>query len=190
MTTRLWLVRHGETDWSASGRLNGWRDIELNPVGRDQARRLRGRLVGHEYAGVWSSDLRRAAETARLAYGPPRLDPRLRELDFGSLEGMRWDELSADMQRSLLEFDGFVAPCGDSVGGMRDRVLDFVESLSAGRQLLFTHGGVIRLLLRMADADERVAPGTLVTVPGWAPSRLFGIARRNGFARTGPLRSR
>ena len=164
MTTRLWLVRHGETDWSASGRLNGWRDVELNATGRNQARSLREGLAGRRYAGVWSSDLRRASETAYLAYGPPVLESRLRELDFGALEGMEWDELSAGVQRGLFDFDGFVAPGGETVDGLRHRVLEFVGTLPDGQHLLFTHGGVIRLLLRPVNSDEGVTPGMVVPV--------------------------
>jgi len=176
-------VRHGETDWTAAGRLSGWRDVELNSVGRDQARGVRGRLAEREYAGVWSSDLRRASETAHLAYGPPVLDPRLREIDFGALEGMRWAELSADRQRGLLDFDGFAAPGGESVDDLRDRVLDFVSSLARGHHLLFTHGGVIRLLLREAASDERVGPGMVV------PIDLFSRAARPGSRACAPWRN-
>ena len=166
MTARLWLVRHGETDWSASGRFTGWREVELNRTGRDKARSLRDELAGRQYEGVWSSDLRRAAQTARIAYGQARPDARLRELDFGALEGMRWDDLPSNLQRDLVGFDRFSAPGGESVAGLRHRVLDFVDSLPAGQHLLFTHGGVIRLLLRLANADDLVAPGSVVTWPG------------------------
>jgi broad specificity phosphatase PhoE len=87
MSTRLWLVRHGATDWSDAGRLNGWTDVPLNERGRLQARSLAERLAGRQFAAVWSSDLMRAIETAQLAVGEPVPDGRLRELGFGSLEG-------------------------------------------------------------------------------------------------------
>ena len=132
MTVSLWLVRHGETAWGAAGRLTGWTDIELSDVGRRQALALRARLAGQTFAGTWSSDLRRAAETARLAYGAARADQRLRELDFGILEGRRWAELSAADQARLIRFEGFVAPGGESVQAMRARILDFVADLPPG----------------------------------------------------------
>jgi probable phosphoglycerate mutase len=167
MSARLWLVRHGATDWSDAGRLNGWTDVPLNDRGRLQARSLAERIEGREFAGVWSSDLARAADTARLALREPVLDPRLRELDFGALEGSRWEECQLHVQRALAAFDGFQAPGGESVAGLRSRVLRLVESLPEGDHLVFTHGGVIRLLLRETGADRQVLPGELVLV---APS--------------------
>lgn len=162
MSVRLWLVRHGSTDWSDAGRLNGWTDIPLNDRGKRQATSLRARLAGMAFAGVWSSDLVRAMETARLAAGGAVPDPRLRELDFGALEGKRWADIPEAAQRALLAFDGFEAPGGESVADLAVRIHRFVEGLLDGDHLVFTHGGVIRLLLRRAADDRRVAPGELV----------------------------
>jgi probable phosphoglycerate mutase len=162
MSIRLWLVRHGATDWSDAGRLNGWSDVPLNDRGRVQARLLRRHLAQREFTGVWSSDLVRAAHTARLALGEPVLEPRLRELDFGHLEGKRWEELPAAVRGALLEFEGFEAPGGESTTALRQRVVGFLRGLPGGEQVLFTHGGVIRVLLREAGRDARVAPGELL----------------------------
>lgn len=164
MSVRLWLVRHGSTDWSDAGRLNGWTDVPLNERGRSQARSLADRLDGTAFAGIWSSDLSRATETARLAVGEPVPDRRLRELDFGALEGRRWEEIPTDVQRALTTFDGFEASGGESVALLRSRVRGFVERLPEGDHLVFTHGGVIRLLLREAGADRRILPGEVVQV--------------------------
>jgi len=164
MTVRLWLVRHGATDWSDARRLNGWTDTPLNDRGRLQARSLAERLNARQFARVWSSDLARAAETARLALGEPVLDPRLRELEFGMLEGSRWEDCTADVRGALAAFDDFEAPGGESVAGLRSRVIRFVEELPEGDHLVFTHGGVIRLLLRQTGADRHVLPGGFVLV--------------------------
>lgn len=171
MSIRLWLVRHGATDWSDAGRLNGWSDVPLNDRGRVQARLLRRQLARRELTGVWSSDLTRATETAQLAVGEPVPDPRLRELDFGSLEGRRWEECPAEGREALVAFDGFGAPQGESVGELRSRVLEFVEALHDGEHLVFTHGGVIRLLLREEGQDRQVLPGELVRVLREIPQR-------------------
>jgi probable phosphoglycerate mutase len=160
--TRLWLVRHGATDWSDAGRLTGWRDIPLNDVGRRQAQLLRGRLRATEFDGIWSSDLSRAMDTARLAVGGARADERLRELDFGELEGRTWDQCSPEVQAELVSFDRFVARGGESVSELRSRVLAFTDALSDGRHLVFTHGGVIRVLLRLTGRDHPVPPGGLM----------------------------
>lgn len=164
MTTRLWLVRHGETDWSAAGRLNGWRDVPLNERGRAQARGLADRLRDQRFVATWSSDVKRSTETARLADRSPAIDRRLRELDFGALEGMTWGELDEATQRALIGFDRFQAPGGESVAMLQARVADFIAGLDLGDHLVFTHGGVIRLLMREAGLDRGVEPGEIVVV--------------------------
>jgi probable phosphoglycerate mutase len=162
MSARLWLVRHGATDWSDAGRLTGWRDIPLNDVGRRQARLLRRRLRSTEFDGIWSSDLARAMETARLAVGGARADERMRELDFGELEGRTWDQCSPEVQAELVSFDRFVARGGESVSELRSRILASTDTLSDGKHLVFTHGGVIRVLLRLMGRDHAVPPGGLM----------------------------
>lgn len=166
--SRLWLVRHGATEWSEAGRLSGWTDVPLSPGGREQARRLGSRLAERAFDGVWSSDLGRAVETARLARGGARLDARLRELDFGELEGRLWDELPAEARRALLTFAEDGPPGGERVADLRKRVHAWLADLGGGRHLVFTHGGVIRLLLRDRGCERAVAPGSvaLLTWPG------------------------
>jgi probable phosphoglycerate mutase len=164
MSLKLWLVRHGATDWSDAGRLNGWTDVPLNEPGCRQARSLIEGLACRRFTGVWSSDLVRATETAGLAGWEAVGDRRLRELDFGRLEGSRWEECRPEVRGALLAFDGFRAPGGESVAELRSRVFGFLDALAAGAHLVFTHGGVIRLLLRDAGPDRRVLPGAVVRV--------------------------
>jgi probable phosphoglycerate mutase len=161
---RLHLVRHGSTDRSDAGRFNGTIDVSLNETGRSQARALATTLEGRSFAGVWTSDLVRCVETAALAWGTATVDPRLRELDFGELEGRIWDELDESMRQELIAFESFSAPGGESVDLLRARVARFVGDLSPGDHLVFTHGGVIRSLLRAHGGDRRVEPGSLVVV--------------------------
>lgn len=148
------LVRHASTDRVEAGRFNGWEDVALNLRGQTEATSLR--LPERKWVGVWSSDLRRAHETARFAGFAPIVDPRLRELNFGLLEGMAWDELEEATQRSLVEFHNFAAPRGESVADLTQRVGSFIAGLEDGVHLIFTHGGVIRLLLRAAARDEPI----------------------------------
>ncbi len=164
VTTRLWLVRHGATDWSEAGRFNGWTDVSLNEVGRRQSERLREHLRAREFDAIWSSDLVRATETAGLAAGAAVLDRRLREIDFGTLEGLTWAECPARVREALIGFEGFEAPGGESLNRLRDRVLEFVDGLTHGDHLIFTHGGVIRVLSRAAGRDAQVEPGNLLRV--------------------------
>lgn len=163
---RLWLVRHGATDWSEEGRLCGWSDIPLSADGRSQAGPLRSRLDGLVFDGVWTSDLTRASEFACLVAGQAETDSRLREIDFGELEGRRWVDCDRSTRDALVRFDGFVAPGGESVARLQERVGAFLSSLGHGEHLLFTHGGVIRLLTRWLGLASSPAPGEL-TILEW-----------------------
>lgn len=145
----IWLVRHGETLWNAQGRITGWSDVPLTERGEAQARALFPLLAADRFDSVVASDLSRAVQTARLAYGEPQRQlPELRELDFGGLEGLPWADLAEPHRVALLAFEGFQAPGGESTARLRSRVYGFFEGLAPGRHLAFTHGGVLRLLLR------------------------------------------
>ena len=163
-TSSLWLVRHGATDWSTAGRLTGWTDVPLNAEGQNQAASLRSTLRPITFAGVWSSDLTRAVDTARLAWGEAHIDRRLREINFGTLEGTLWDHLDPALHEALLGFDDFQAPHGESTADLRERVADFLSSIPAGDNLIFTHGGVIRLLLRVSGQNRHIQPGELIRI--------------------------
>jgi probable phosphoglycerate mutase len=106
------------------------------------------------YASIWSSDLERAIMTARLAGWDATSDPRLREIDFGELEGLQWDALSLADRESLAGFDGFQAPGGESTAQLSQRIVGFLDALGPGWHLAVTHGGVIRALLRMCGATD------------------------------------
>jgi len=165
----LWLARHGATDWSDGGRFNGWTDVPLNERGLRQAHDLATSLELSDGATIWSSDLIRARATA-AALGPPRVDPRLRELDFGDLEGLTWDQCDLGIREALVAFDGFTAPDGESVAALGARIDAFLADLvlegpGHGKHVVVTHGGVIRFLLRRYSEDRHVAPGEAVLLP-------------------------
>jgi probable phosphoglycerate mutase len=159
---QVWLLRHCSTVSGEEGRLLGWRDEPLSPTGREHALSLRTEVEEIAPDHVWSSDMRRAVETARLAAREPKVDGRLREIDFGRLEGSIWERCSVRHREALARFDGFTAPGGESLDQLRERVHAFVEELGPGRHLLVTHGGVVRLLLREAGDPRQVEPGTLI----------------------------
>jgi probable phosphoglycerate mutase len=159
---RIWLLRHGSTASNEQGRFLGWADEDLSAAGRAEAIRLRLTLSDIEPDHVWASDLRRAVETARLAVGEPRVDERLRELDFGELEGKTWFDCTPVVRAALERFEGFRAPGGESLDQLRSRVHSFVDELGAGKHLIVTHGGVIRLLMREAGEENGILPGGLV----------------------------
>ena len=164
---RLWLVRHGATAWSEAGRLCGWTDVPLSPLGRNQAGPLQPRLAANTFDGVWTSDLVRSSEFARLAAGQAKADRRLREIDFGDLEGRRWVECDRPTRDALARYDDFAAPGGESVSQMEERVGEFLSEIGPGEHLVFTHGGVIRLLARRLGLTSHPAPGELAILE-WA----------------------
>ncbi len=173
----LWLVRHGETPASRDRTLAGWTNVPLTERGEEQATALRPLLAGESFDGVWSSDLLRAVTTARLAWGEPSQDRRLRELSFGELEGADYMTMDGRVQEGLKRFEGFVAPGGESFDELRARVMSFVDELPPGRHALFTHGGVVRLLSRELGEDRFVPTGTLL-VADWDDRRL--LSRHEG----------
>jgi probable phosphoglycerate mutase len=163
-TREIWLVRHGQTSLSAERRLAGWGDVPLTAHGREQARALRRALQGIEFDSVWSSDLQRAVETGRLAWGEPRQDPRLRELDFGALEGRRYTDLEPDLKAAMDRFGDFQPPQGESARDLAARLHAFLDELAGGRHLLFTHSGVVRTVGREVGEDAFVPTGTVLAV--------------------------
>jgi probable phosphoglycerate mutase len=171
----VWLVRHGETVWNAQHKISGWIDVELSERGRQMACDLGSRLGGEEFDGVWSSDLRRAKDTAQLAYGRPTLeDARLRELDFGPLEGENWTLIPDHQQREVLAFSEDCTLGGEKISLFEERVFAFLDELPPGRHLLFVHAGVIRVALRRAQADQYVPPAT-VAILNWTRKQLLDM---------------
>jgi probable phosphoglycerate mutase len=170
----LWLVRHGQTTANAGGLLSGWLDVPLTDLGEAQARNAARHLAGLTFDGVWSSDLSRAVATARLAWGEPTPDRRLRELSFGELEGRQWGALGGEREAALMEFQSFCAPGGEDLSELRARVLGFVGELAPGRHLLFTHGGVIRVLTSDLGQDRFLQNGA-VAVLDWTARRLLRV---------------
>lgn len=150
----LWLIRHGETDWNAQGRIQGAADVPLNALGLRQASLLRDRLAGQRFDVVYASDLARARATAETALPEAelRLDPRLRELSYGVLEGKSWREMSAEETAIAAHWheDPYTrrVPGGESYGDLTDRIEAFRSELPAsGRVVAFSHGGTIRSAL-------------------------------------------
>jgi len=148
------LVRHGETDWSRSGRHTSTTDLPLTPAGREQGRRLATRLTALGAAGfalVLSSPLQRARETCELAGLGARmeLEPDLVEWNYGRYEGLTSDAIEAAAPGWSLFTDG--APGGESpeqIGARADRVLARLLPLAraGGRAVVFAHGHVLRVL--------------------------------------------
>ena len=142
------LVRHGETEWSRSGKHTGRTDVPLTEHGRSQAESVGAELRDHDYAVVLTSPLGRALETCRLAGFGDRAVQRdeLMEWDYGAYEGRTTTDIREERPGWTLWRDG--VPDGETVGevGERvDRILDELRPLD-GDALLFAHGHVLRVL--------------------------------------------
>ena len=151
MTKRIVLARHGATEWSEAGRHTGRTDLPLTPEGERQAVVLGKVLARERYQQVFTSPLRRAADTARLAgfsaetTGIERSDLLL-EMDYGKDEGLTRKEI----RKERPEWDVFlVGPKGGEtaadVAARCERFLQQIEPLE-GTVLLFAHGHLIRML--------------------------------------------
>ena len=144
----LLLARHGETEWSLSGRHTGTTDLPLTENGRRRARELAPRLEGREFALVLTSPLRRAVETCELAGLADRAQVRedLREFDYGDYEGITTAEIHERDPGWSLWRDG--SPNGEraaDVGGRADRVI--AEAREAdGDVIFFGHGHMLRVV--------------------------------------------
>lgn len=171
---QLWLVRHGQSTANLAGTFAGNSDVPLTDLGKAQARALRPRLEETLFDRVWSSDLQRAVDTARLACTEPHPDPRLREVNFGELEGTSWQAASEETRQAILDFAEFQAPGGESFSDFRQRVVGFVEQLPAGRHLIVAHGGVIRALTAHLGEDRFVPNGSLLVLD-WHSQRILHV---------------
>jgi broad specificity phosphatase PhoE len=142
------LIRHGQTEWSASGRHTGRTDVPLTDEGRRQAEALRACLSEWRFDKVLTSPLQRAAETCRLAGLGEVAQVRddLREWDYGAYEGLTTAEVRSNRPSWNLWVDG--VPNGESVeqvGARADRVIGEIQAAD-GDIALFAHGHVLRVI--------------------------------------------
>jgi broad specificity phosphatase PhoE len=161
--TRILLVRHGETDWNLDRRLQGHADRPLNETGREQARDLAAELADEPLDAVYSSDLSRAEETARIIAEARGLDvtalQSLRERHFGTWEGLTDEEIH---ERFPDAADGVLGD-GEPRDELDRRVLGALERIAEehpdGTALVVSHGGPLRAVLRHCGVDgvDRIA---------------------------------
>jgi len=156
VTTIVLLARHGQSDWNASRRWQGHAERPLTERGREQARALAARLAHIDLDAVYSSDLQRAAETARAVADAQGLEvvelPGLREVDVGSWSGLTRAEAEARFPEGFARWkEGYPGwDDGESYEAMTERVLSTVLRIArdheGGRTLVVSHGGPIRAI--------------------------------------------
>lgn len=144
---RLFLIRHGETDWSASGRHTSFTDLDLNEAGLEAAEALAARLKGASFAQVLTSPRLRARKTAAIAGFPDaEVDDDLTEWNYGDYEGITTDEI----RKSVPDWTIWTHPCpgGETpqrVSDRLDRVVARARSVE-GDTAVFAHGHSLRAL--------------------------------------------
>ena len=160
--TRVVAIRHGETAWNVEVRVQGHLDIDLNERGRWQVQRLAQALAGEPLAAVYSSDLRRARDTAAALAAPTGLDVQchsgLRERSFGCFEGLTLAEIEQRFpegaQRWRRRDAGFDPGGGETLAAFYARAIGTVTELAArhrGQHIaIVSHGGVLDALYRAA----------------------------------------
>ena len=160
--TRILLARHGETDWNRVGRWQGHANPPLNDAGRTQAAELAERLAGDGIAAIYSSDLMRASQTARVVADRLGLavveDAGLREIDVGSWSGLTRAEVEQRFPQGYARWlGGEIGHDGETREELTERVVGAVERIAAehpeGTILVVTHGGAIRAIRRHASGD-------------------------------------
>ncbi len=148
MPGELWLIRHGQTEWSLSGAHTGWTDLPLTEMGRKQAHAIAGRLAGPKFALVLTSPLERARETCALAgYGDvAQIEPNLREWNYGDYEGRTTSQIRAQNPKWSLWADG--VPNGERIEqvGARAEAVIARATGAGGDVALFGHGHILRIL--------------------------------------------
>ena len=159
MTTQLYLVRHAQTDWNVEGRYQGQADPPLNTAGRAQAAKLSQELAGLSFTAAYSSDLRRARETAEILAAPRSLavqvDPRLREIRLGVWEGQLATEIAsrypAEWAERLRDPLNARAPGGEMVAEVARRMAEAATAIAGaqpeGVVLVVSHGVALATLL-------------------------------------------
>ena len=163
MASRLFLIRHGESEWNAEGRLQGQSDPALSEQGRAQARAIAGVVAGLPPARVVSSDLVRARETAALAgHAQAPIDPRWRERSLGEWETFLEREVAGPEEMARFRAGDLVPPGGEAWPDFQARVAGAAEELATagGDWVVFTHGGCVRALVsHLTAADWRSVAG-------------------------------
>src|SRR4051812_39238986 len=182
-STRLCLVRHGETAWNAEGRVQGQLDVPLNATGLAQARAVAAVLKNESFTAIYSSDLIRAQQTAQpvadLLKKKVVLDEKLRERHYGAFQGMTYAEAKAQLPEGYARFRArdpeYDFASGESLRDFSGRSLLFIREAVQKHEgenlLLFTHGGVLEMVYRHATGRGLSTPRDF-EIPNAAINRI------------------
>lgn len=176
--TQLWLVRHGETEWSKSGQHTSRTDIPLTEQGRKRAEALREYLKGMKFDAVFVSPMQRARETCAIAgfADQAQVDDNLKEWDYGIYEGKTTAQIRAEVPGwSVWKHPIIGGETAEHVGERADAMITraLASAPAGGNIALFAHAHILRILaarwlLLAATGGSLFALGTgSVSVLGW-----------------------
>lgn len=185
--TVLYIIRHGETDFNRDGRFQGQTDVPMNQLGRRQSEAVAARLAAVPLDVVYSSDLARAQECARIIAGPRTvvLDPRLREAHVGRVAGLTQAQIAVREPDYAAAFardpDATPFPGGESALDVCRRAMEafrtIVERYPDGRVAVVTHGALIKMViadvlaLPLPERHRTVFENCGLSVVEWGPQR-------------------
>jgi broad specificity phosphatase PhoE len=161
--TRLWLARHGETDWNRDGRFQGQTDSLLNASGLEQARQVADLLVDAGIQAIYCSDLQRAKLTAQIIGKKlkliPKVDENLREINLGKWEGMLRDQIISQYRevwdRRQLDPVHVRPPGGENLLELAERVWAATDKIAKlhpkGKVLIVSHGVALACIICRAN---------------------------------------
>jgi len=165
----LYIARHGQTEFNVQKRWQGHGDSPLTELGRQQAAELGKRIEGIDFDVIYSSPLKRAMDTARIAFGDPELvtDARLKEVGLGDAEGLTLEEVEAKFPGTFEKLgadpEAYFPPTnGEALPAMMARIDSFLEELAAkpySRVFVLTHGFALRVFHACADDKSLSAIG-------------------------------
>jgi alpha-ribazole phosphatase len=159
---KLYLIRHGQTDWNLAHRFQGQSDVPLNATGEEQARWLAQYFAHRPLAAIYTSDLIRANTTAQAIASPHQLQPqpdaRWREIAFGEWEGHTYTEVQAAWPHVLAEWQNAPLHCappqGETLTQLAHRVsaalLDLQRNHREQTIAVVAHGGPLQVLICLA----------------------------------------
>lgn len=182
---KLYIIRHGQTDWNVEGKIQGRQDIPLNDMGRRQARALADGMKSRPVASVYSSPQKRAMETAEAIAGPLGLTvkavPQLMEIGYGDWEGRSAEDIlttDRELYESWWQHPATVAPSGGETLNQVDercrQAWDMIRSGMKGDTAVVAHGGtlahfIVHLLEGQPEAKEIVVSNASITTMDYDP---------------------
>ena len=147
---KVYVIRHGQSETNLKGRWTGWLDVELTEKGREDAKKAGEALKGITFDKVFSSDLKRAIDTARIATGcEPEKTALVREINVGNIADKPLDIIT-DEQRERFGKDGYAEIEGESLDEFYERLemfKSYLQTLDCETIAVFSHAGWLRTML-------------------------------------------